>query len=167
MLNNIIEEILLLAIHILSQSFMQCSFALGMGMKSSLDKEGVLHHPFFSLLLCSVRYWTRLLTSHVMALSAFTEEGRDGIRQVLWHHGSMSDNCSSPEPEQEAAVAIYAGFNVEDVALHAGSKTERASSAKHILLNLWVSGGSLEKLGRARYLRMCEWTVWFFVCFSC
>lgn len=67
-----------------------------------------------------------------MALSAFTEEGRDGIR----HHGSMSDNCSSPEPEQEAAVAIYAGFNVEDVALHAGSKTERASSVKHILLNL-------------------------------
>lgn len=40
MLNSIIEEILLLAIHISNQPFMLCSSAWHIGMKSSLDKEG-------------------------------------------------------------------------------------------------------------------------------
>lgn len=37
MLNNI--NILLSVIHILNQSFMPCSSAWGIGMRSSLDKE--------------------------------------------------------------------------------------------------------------------------------
>lgn len=40
MLNNISEEILLLVIHILNQSFMPCSSVWGTGMRSSLDKKG-------------------------------------------------------------------------------------------------------------------------------